>query len=325
MKRSNRRGNPVILIAILILVPVFILSGLQFLESTGLFDKHQDAPIDSKTIVRDGVSYYPRQDITVILLSGIDTTGPMVDSGSYNNDGQADMVTLLIFDRTNKKLDVLALNRDTMLDIPVLGVTGKEAGTVNAQLALAHTYGTGLKDSSQNLSKAVSNFLYGVQIDYYITMNMDAIGILNDAVGGVEVEITEDFSAIDPTMTGKVKLNAQQAQIYLQTRRGLGDQLNTSRMQRQEKYMRAFLTALQSKTELDADFLTNLYDSVSPYMVTDCSVKVLSTLSKRFEGFTLGQIITLKGENKAGQYMEFHVDEDHKDEVILKYLYAPKK
>ena len=40
---------------------------------------------NTKTISRDGKDYYPRQDITVLMLTGIDQTGPVKSSQSYNN------------------------------------------------------------------------------------------------------------------------------------------------------------------------------------------------------------------------------------------------
>ena len=47
----------------------------------------------------------------------------------------------------------------------------------------------------ESLSQDNKNF-----IDYYFSMNMDAISILNDAVGGVTVEVTDDFSQVDATI-----------------------------------------------------------------------------------------------------------------------------
>ena len=55
MKDKKRPGNPVILIVILILVLVFIISGLQFLESTVFHPTGTTLGNDTKTIVRDGV------------------------------------------------------------------------------------------------------------------------------------------------------------------------------------------------------------------------------------------------------------------------------
>jgi hypothetical protein len=120
-----------------------------------------------------------------MLIMGIDETGPVKPSNSYNNKGEADMVSVVIFDEKNQRIDVIALNRDTMVTMPALGLGGKQAGTAFGQLALSHTYGTGMEDSCENTRKTVSDLLYGVSIDYYIALNMDAISILNDQVGGV--------------------------------------------------------------------------------------------------------------------------------------------
>ena len=327
MKRDNSRKSPVFLIVILILVLVFVLSGLQFLESTVFHPKGTTEQYLDKTIVRDGVSYFPRQDMTVIMLAGIDEDGPVVSSGSYNNPGEADMVTLLVFDETNKVLDVLTLNRDTMLEMPILGIGGKQAGTAFGQLALSHTYGTGLEDSAVNLRTTVSNFLYGVYIDYYVTMNMDAIAILNDLVGGVKVNVTDDFSEIDPSITkGEMVLKGQQALTYVRTRQGLGDQLNVTRMQRQRDYMVGFMKALKQNISDSATFALEAYEKASPYSVTDCSSSAITALANRLVGYELRDVVAIQGENVAGEkYMEYHVDKDELDRIILKYLYAPKK
>lgn len=327
MKDNRRQGKPVILIVILILVLVFLISGLQFLESTVFHPTGYQETQSSKTIVRDGVEYFPKQDITVIMLAGIDEMGPVQSSGSYNNTGEADMVSLLIFNETEKVVDILALNRDTMLEMPILGIGSKEAGTIYGQLALAHTYGTGLEDSAQNLRKTVSNFLYGVYIDYYVTMHMDAISVLNDAVGGVTVTVTDDFSEIDPQITaGEYTLKGEQAVTYVRTRQGLGDQLNTTRMKRHREYMAGFMTALKQCVAESPSFALNTYEKTSEYIVSDCSTSALTALANRCAGYELGDVVTIEGENVKGeQYMEYHVDEEAMDRVILKYLYAPKK
>lgn len=327
MKDNKRRGQPVLLVVILILVLVFLISGLQFLESTVFRPTGSKVESESKTIIRNGVEYFPRQDIMVILVAGIDEYGPVQDSGSYNNPGEADMVSVLIFNETYKTMDVLTLNRDTMLEMPVLGIGGKEAGKVFGQLALSHTYGSGLEDSGKNLRKTVSEFLYDTYIDYYVTMNMDAIAILNDAVGGVQVTVTDDFSEIDPSLPmGEVVLKGQQAVTFVQTRKGLGDQLNVTRMERQKAYLQGFTQALKVKLEESSRFVLDAYEKASDYVVTDCSSSAMTTIASRYASYTLGDVVSIEGTNVKGEkYMEYHVDKDKLDEVILKYLYAPKK
>lgn len=312
---------------ILILVLVMIFSGLRILESTVLLPgQGQEASTVSKTITRDGVEYFPRQDITVVMVLGIDEFGPVKDSGSYNNSGAADMVILLIFDDTNKVCNVLCLNRDTMVEMPVLGINGKRAGTVIGQLALSHTYGSGLEDSCENTRETVSNFLYGITIDHYAAVNMDAITMLNDAVGGVTVTVTDDFSDVDPSITeGEMTLMGEQAINFVRTRKGVGDQKNLSRIERQKEYFEGFLEAFRKKSG-DETFFLSTYDQIAPYTVTDCSTTVLSGMASRYSEYELGEILSPEGENVLEeQYYEFHVDEEALDELILELFYAEKQ
>ena len=311
---------------VLILVLVMLYSGLRILESTVLFQgQEQEDSAESRTIVRNGIAYYPRQDIRVMMVLGIDETGPVTPSDSYNNTGEADMVALVIFDEKNETIDVLALNRDTMLEMPVLGLGGKPAGTSFGQLALSHTYGSGLGDSCENTRSAISSFLNGITIDYYVSMNMDAIVIVNDAVGGVTVNVTEDFSDVDPTIgQGQVTLKGEQAINYVRVRKDVGDQKNISRMERQKEYMLGFLKAIRQFSQ-DETFILETYEQVEPYIVTDCTAKSLSSMLSRYEDYTMDRILTPEGENRMGsQYYEFYPDEEKLDALILELFYAPK-
>lgn len=312
---------------ILILVLVMLFSGLRILESTVLFKQQEEqTPSTTKTITRNGVDYYPRQDIKILMVLGIDQFGPVADSGSYNNNGAADMVTLLIFDEKEKAFDVLCLNRDTMLEMPVLGIGGKQAGTFYGQLALSHTYGSGLEDSCENTRKAVSDFLYGITVDYYVSMNMDAITILNDAVGGVKVNVSEDFSQVDPSITqGIVTLRGEQAINFVRTRKDVGDQMNVSRIERQKEYMNGFLASFRAMQSQSSEFVVSAYGSVTDYIVTDCSVNTISGMLNRYADYALGQIFTPEGQNVMGEkYYEFYADEQKLDALILDLFYAPK-
>lgn len=325
MKRPNQIGKIVYYGLILILVLVMIFSGLQILEST-LFNRTEDMMTPSKTITRDGVDYFPRQDITVMLVMGIDEFGAMQSSGSSYNPGAADMVTLLIFDEKNEQTRILALNRDTMLDVSVLGINGRKAGTTFAQLAIAYTYGSGMEDSCENTRDTVSDFLYGITIDHYVAANMDAINLMNDAVGGVTVYVEDDFSHVDPTITkGEVTLHGQQAINFVRTRKDVGDQLNISRMERHKSYASGFLKAFRQKLDEGEGFALSLYETISPYMVTDCSVTVLTSMMERYADYEIVEIVSPEGSNVMGEkYYEFHVDAQKLDQLILRLFYEAK-
>lgn len=327
MKKHSSLKTVFVSILLLALIVVILYSGLHILESTVLQKAEEPVQVGStKTITRDGIDYFPRQDVTIMMVLGIDQFGPVESSHYYRNNGSADSIMLLVFDETARDCTVLYLNRDTMLNMDVLGVRGEYAGTTFGQLALAHTYGTGLEDSCQNVKNTLMNYIHGLTIDYYVAMNMDAIPILNDAVGGVTVTVEDDFSKVNPSITmGEVTLQGDQVIDYVRTRKDVGDQKNVTRMERQKEYVDGFLKKLVEIERGDLDFAVRLYDQVAPYIVTDCSVTTLSNMLDRYAQFDLKEVVTPEGENRIedGHYA-FYVDEEKLDELIVRLIYSPK-
>lgn len=328
MRRKKNANNILFLCVLLVLVIVILYSGLRILESTVLLPSQEPvAQQTSKTITRNGKEYFPRQDVTVMMVLGIDQYGPVESSNYYRNQGSADSIMLLVFDESNEDCTVLYLNRDTMLTMDVLGVRGEYAGTTYGQLALAHTYGTGLEDSCVNMKNTLMNYIHGMTIDYYVAMKMDAIPILNDAVGGVTVNVKDDFSAVNPTITmGELTLQGDQVIDYVRTRKDVGDQKNVTRMERQKDYVNGFLKKLMEKEQTDVEFALRLYEQVAPYIVTDCSSTTLSGMLDRYTEFELKEVVTPEGDNVIGEeYYEFYPDEEKLDELIVRLFYAQKK
>lgn len=327
MKKRQNVRNIIIFCVILILVLVTVYGGFRILEST-VFRNHQDAvpPAFSKTISRNGIDYFPRQDITVIMVLGIDEFGPVKASQISSNGGLADYIMLIIFDERNENIRILNLNRDTMVQMPVLDVDGRPAGTHYGQLALSHTYGTGLDDSCENTRKTVSDLLYGINIDSYLSMNMDAISILNDAVGGVTVTVTDDFSAVDPEITkGEVTLRGDQAITFVRSHIDAANQLNISRMERQQEYAEGFMNSLKSKLKDSKTFILSAFAQVHRYIVTDFSTNVISGMLDRYRDYDIVEIVSPEGEYVLGeQYYQFHLDEEALDALILRLFYEPK-
>ena len=326
MRKRKSLKDVLLFCVLLILLLVMLYSGLRILESTVLRNEEPVVQQTTKTIVRDDQEYFPRQDVTVMMVLGIDQYGPVESSHYYRNEGSADSIMLLVFDETAKDYTVLYLNRDTMLNMDVLGVKGEYAGTTYGQLALAHTYGAGLEDSCENVKNTLMKFLHGLTVDYYVAMNMDAIPILNDAVGGVTVHVTDDFSKVNPTITmGELTLRGDQVVDYVRTRKDVGDQKNVTRMQRQKEYVDGFLNALMEKEQENIEVALTLYEQVAPYIVTDCSSTTLSGMLDRYAEFTLKEVVTPVGENiiEDGHYA-FYVDEEKLDELIVQIFYVPK-
>ena len=324
----NRSGKMKVMFicAALVLVLVILYSGLQVLESTVFYNGPEESVRETRWITRDGVEYYPRQDIVTMLLMGVDREGAV--AGDETDKGHtADMIALLVFDEKAEQCQMLLLNRDSMVMMDALNEQGQKDGRYYSQLALSHAYGSGREDSCENVRNTVSELLYGITIDHYVSMSMGGIAVLNDAVGGVTVQVTDDFSSIDPSIEqGEVTLHGQQAVTFVRTRKGLGDQLNLSRMERHKTYFNGFVEALQNKLQSGSEFAYSLYEKASPYLVTDCSMNVLTGMLERYADYDLVEVVSAAGENVQGKkYMEYHLDEEALDELILRLFYAPKQ
>ena len=325
MNRNQQTKKILLLVAVLAVLALILYSGTRLVESV-LTPDGGEVVVQSKTVTKNGTDYFPRQDITTVLIMGVDRYGPVVDSEAYNNSGASDLNILVIIDETAESVDLLYLNRDTMVEMPVLGLGGRNAGTYYGQLALAHTYGSGLEDSCENTVETISNLLGGIRIDYYLSMNMDTIAILNDAVGGVTVEVKEDFSQVDPTITmGTLTLQGQQAVNYVRTRKDVGDQLNLSRIDRQREYINNFSGAFLAAYDANKSFAASVYEEISPYLVTDLSVSVLNSMIEHYGDYSINRVVTPEGDNVMGEeYFEFYVHEDALQDMALSMFYAPK-
>ena len=269
--------------------------------------------------------WYQKKNIETLLVMGIDNFGSITGSSSYNNMNQADFLVLFLKDADTGEASAIHINRDTMTDITILGVTGEAAGKRHAQIALAFNYGRGEKDSSRNTADAVSNLLYGMEIDRFITVTMDAVPIMNDWVGGVEIEVKDDFNGIDPELVvgNKLTLVGEQALTYVRTRQGLDDSSNLARMERQRQYAAAWVEKAQEKLS-DPEAVAELLTQMGDRHFSDCSVEEMLDFASGLSENVSMDIHSLPGEAVKGQqYMEYYVDEEKTQQLILSLFYEP--
>ena len=284
------------------------------------------APVDGREITYyNGTAYARREDLETVLLLGVDKFEGETPEGYINNQ-QADFLLLLVMDKQNETCTPIQLNRDTMTQIQILGVTGEPAGTFTGQLALAHTYGSGEEDSCENTVLAVENLLYGMEIDHYISLTMDGVALLNDLVGGVTVEVLDDFSGIDESLVQgeTVTLQGQQALTYVRSRGGMEDSSNLHRMERQRQYLSALQQQLKAAVQQEDGFTLDALLQLNEYMVSDCTVNQLSDLGDSLATYQVGDILTTPGDAQEGEeFMEFTVDEDALQQLVMDVFYEP--
>lgn len=287
---------------------------------TGPGNDHREAA-ELKELTYKGKNYRQRPELETYLFMGIDTMGAAVGVNSYAGGGQADVQIVAVLDNEARTWQALQLNRDSIVRVPVLGVGGDIVAYEDEQLALAHYYGNGREQSCENTVLAVSMLLGDQPIDGYMAVNMDAVGILTDLVGGVTLTVTSDFSAIDPSlMQGEtITLTGEQALTYVRSRANIDDETNLARMNRQRQYMTALEEKLMQK---DANFVVEAYDALADYMVTDIASGTAAEIGERMQDYTQLEVLTIDGENVVeGEHWAYYLDEDSLQETILQLFY----
>lgn len=273
--------------------------------------------------------YTQREQVETWLLMGVDKFESQTQQpNSYRNDQQTDFFLLVVMDHEGQICTPIQINRDTMAQLRVLGMGGANVGTTTGQLALAHTYGSGGSDSCRNAVDAVSNFLMGTAIDHYVSLTMDAVAVLNDALGGVTVTVLDDFTGIDDTLKKgeNVTLQGKQALTYVRTRKDVADSSNLARQQRQQQYMSAVYQRFMELSEQDEGVFAKAILQVSPYMVSDCTVEQLGRLAATVEAYRVDDILTIEGNAvKGAEYMEFYADEQALTALLLDVLYQKEE
>lgn len=328
---------PIIIVSVLLAIAVVFLV-VFWVESTSVSEVDSGAKAkEMGSVYFDGVAYR-RKNIVTYLLIGLDEFGEVHESGAYNNTMQADFLALLVVNKTDKSYSIVQINRDTMATVDRLGIGGMRAGTVYEQIALSHTYGDGLEMSAKNTVRAVSRLLgrgkdytgnpKDFDIDYYVTLNMDAVAKTNDYLGGVTLTLDEDedLSEINEEWIpgATVTLTGDDALQFVRARMSVQDGTNISRMKRQRHYIEALIKQQQGEV-YGYSFASDLYSKIKDYIVTNCSLGNFDDLMGYISAYDYSETLTLEGEARDGEkYIEFYVDEAKLDETVREYFYEKR-
>lgn len=292
-------------------------------ETSGDADVPSSQPA-CKERVWDGRTYRQKSDVESYLFLGIDVMGPATGAGSYIAGGQADTQILLVLDHQARTWQLLQINRDSMVEVPVLGMMGRSPYTVVQQIALAHAYGDGLEESCENSAAVVSMMLEDQPIDGYFAMNMGGVEVLVDQIGGVTLTVQSDFSAVDPTLTEgeTLTLDGRQALAYVRTRKDVDDQTNLARMERQRVYLEAMKPQLMALSDTE---IVQVMEKVNDYLVSNISTQAVLDLGEKLKDYQELPELTIEGENTIeDEHWAYILNEDSLQRVILQLFYNEK-
>lgn len=322
MKSSKKRTW----ITILLILAVCISGVGIYLAENG--KKSEEAVTDAEeietdTVVYQGKKYRYNSDLEMILFMGVDKSEPISVQNHAGTGGQADTLLLAVLDREQEKVQLVSISRDTMADIKIYDEAGEYLATEHAQIALQYAYGTSAKRSSQMTKDALSTLLYGIPIRSYVSLNIEGLAPVVEAIGGVTLTIPADYTMIDPAFAeGNVlTLNGEQAEAYVRYRDLTVTGSNTQRMERQEEFLLALLQQMNPAGQKSQEGIQQMMDSAGDYLETDLTVQELQRLSE-YEFQT--EVITLPGEMQAGtEHDEYIIDDGELYDLVLKLFYKP--
>lgn len=327
--RGNARmGTPkvifILALALGLAVGVYVLSGL--LEEPPL-PKVRGVVETEAPVAWQGADYVKKKRVTTMLFMGVDRREQDADVAIFaRNGGQADFLFLLVIDDESDMVYPLHIDRDTMTDIAITTIMGRPAGTRNAQICLSYGFGTTPAQSCELTREAVSGLLNGQGIDHYMSMNMGSIGDLNDAAGGVTVQMAEDLTVLNPAWTtgATVTLHGYEAEEFVRARMSVGAGTNVERMARQRAYLTGFREALLMGMKTNGEsYLQSLFKVIDAAAETDVSDQWLLDELWKARDYQWQEIMTLDGEHAIGAngFMECHVDPQSIEEVIMRLYY----
>lgn len=321
------RTRKIVTVVSIVLAAVLVLSGAIFAfikigeirlrEQLSLTDGEltsEEAYGDKAEVFHNGQGYVYNENLINILCIGVDK-----EEKTDKRYRQADALYLLSLDTETKKLNIIAISRNTIADIDIYDINNEFLDTDRAQICLSYVYGKDDEHSSLLTSKAVSRLLYDVPINSYYTVFMDGITQIVDSVGGVKVTVPEDMTSVNPSWKkgNTVTIRSSDTLKYLRYRQ----ESNEPRMVRQMDFIKSFVAAAKSALSKDLSLPLDMYKKLAKNSVTDIDASQVVYLATEMSNASM-EVHSLKGKTGFdGMYETFIADEDSLYETVLNLFY----
>ncbi|MBR0303471.1 MAG: LCP family protein [Clostridia bacterium] len=286
---------------------------------------------DGSSIKYNGKVYKPNKDVIYFAFIGVDKETLGTEEGREHSAGQSDVNMIFAFDTKNGDISFILIPRDTMVDIDILNSSGDRIGISEEQLCLSYAYGDGRERSCENVLVSMERLLFGIEIDNYYALDLDGIGVLNDAVGGIELTALEDIhgSYFYCSKGDRLYLWGNDANIYVRYRDTSVRESDTTRRQRQIQYAKAFAFKAFEQIKKDSSKVSEIYNAAQDYSCTNFDLSrvtyLASVLVDKRARLTIDNddIHILEGEDLGtGDFREIHLDRTKVFETILDVFYV---
>jgi len=290
------------------------------LSSSADIDSTED---ESYSVRYNGKKYKYNDSMISVLFMGIDSETPVVENELHGNGGQADVLFLACIDTSKKNVRILQIPRDTICEVEIFDYYGDSAGTYDLPIALSHAYGDGAEKSGELTASTVSELLYGLKVNAWMSLNMSAIQTLNDSIGGVTIVATEENVEFLPRGTSvgeSVVLKGNYARKFIVHRYEGND---STRRTRQKEYLSSFISTAKKAIKNNPSLILDIYNDVEKWTCTTLSVDELVWLGTEIIEMDINTDFTsLKGvEQEQNNRVEYIIDEKALCETMLEIFY----
>ena len=283
--RAQAVHTPLWLPFAVVMAIIAVISGV-VVYGVSLVNKVEDSirPDDSTPTIEEEVKTDEeyKGDVVNILVCGIDyEEGRNYSNDPTSNDGMTDMILYVQFDIKNGALRMLQIPRNSLVTTKNKKITlsnGKTYAATNYQI-------NSVAISNGGSIAALADVIYDqfrLPIDYYVTVDMQALVDMVDNFGGIEVYIPHDMSyGGSKLLKGYRNLNGASAEFFVRCRHGDGyansdiDRLNMQRYFYAGLFKRARAMGV-------TDILNQLPLVFKNYIKTDMDISTIAKLVVSF-------------------------------------------
>lgn len=292
-------------------------------------------------VALDGKAYEYDEDIINLLFLGIDRAGSISTETNLDNwkAGQADAIFILSLNPDKKTIRIVGIPRNSMVDVDIYDQNARQMETIHNQICLQYGYAGGGENGLHAMKDAASRLMYDLPIHGAFAIGYDAVSIINDKVGGVDVEVLEDMPEKNKAFVlgNTVHLDGKLALQYVRERDYYQLGSPTLRLKRQKQYITALIQAAKTCVKQDPLLVTDLYNSITKYMNTDVTVDeavylVRQALDYQFDGDSFyllqGDDVSVPFTRKDGTedfYDDYYLREDSIRQVMIDAFYDEVK
>lgn len=233
---------------------------------------------------------------------------------------RSDVMIVCVIDVAAPSCSILTVPRDTRAKIRKLSKTGEVKSTRTDKINAAYAYGGGDPHISAENALFALNTLLGTDLYYYAAMDMDGIGPLTDAVGGVTVTLPTDIEGVG--REGQtVTLNAETAYTYVRKRKGVQGGSDLMRTTRQQIYIKALAKRVK---ELGVSAIPALWNTMAQRVTTNLSLSQMVALGTVLSNINTDTIEThtLPGRSKTIDGTSFYIADKDETRKLVKALFG---